>query len=209
MYAAAATRYGYVSLIWNCFNKRTVHFRHVFSYVFINSDLFHNHSLLTVLFHRSFEAVCIPLSPRALWWTGLSCSRLSVLCAVLWKLPRLVSIFMCHFSTWKQPLPWPLLPRRHNVRNDWIYDCLFFWLCIFLSYIFNYYVSPFNLSSAPKPGPSFQSPVMSAPLPVNVYVQGSPIYTSNDQYFTIPQVSCVYVLFNTACFEIMHLLPRL
>lgn len=80
------------------------------------------------------------------------------------------------------------------------YTVCFFWIAYFLSYIFNYYVSPFNLSSAPKPGPSFQSPVMSAPLPVNVYIQGSPIYTSNDQYFTIPRVSCVYVLCNTACF---------
>ncbi|XP_059193375.1 tectonic-2 [Centropristis striata] len=39
----------------------------------------------------------------------------------------------------------------------------------------------------PKPGPSFQSPVLSAPVPVNVYIQGSPIFTLNDQYFTIPQ----------------------
>ncbi|XP_038560425.1 tectonic-2 isoform X1 [Micropterus salmoides] len=39
----------------------------------------------------------------------------------------------------------------------------------------------------PKPGPSFQQPVLSAPVPVNVYIQGSPIFTLNDQYFTIPQ----------------------
>ncbi|XP_044052251.1 tectonic-2 isoform X2 [Siniperca chuatsi] len=38
-----------------------------------------------------------------------------------------------------------------------------------------------------KPGPSFQRPVLSAPVPVNVYIQGSPIFTLNDQYFTIPQ----------------------
>ncbi|KAF3695799.1 Tectonic-2 Precursor [Channa argus] len=44
---------------------------------------------------------------------------------------------------------------------------------------------------ASKPGPSFQRPVLSAPVPVNAYVQGSPILTINDQYFTIPQVSCV------------------
>uniref|UniRef100_A0A3Q0RXH3 Tectonic family member 2 n=1 Tax=Amphilophus citrinellus TaxID=61819 RepID=A0A3Q0RXH3_AMPCI len=41
--------------------------------------------------------------------------------------------------------------------------------------------------TAPKPGPSFQSPVMSAPVPVNVYIQGGPIFTLSDQYFTIPQ----------------------
>ncbi|XP_029018095.1 tectonic-2 [Betta splendens] len=38
-----------------------------------------------------------------------------------------------------------------------------------------------------KPGPSFQRPVLSAPAPVNVYIQGSPILTLNNQYFTIPQ----------------------
>lgn len=51
-------------------------------------------------------------------------------------------------------------------------------------------VSP--LSSKPKPRPSFQSPPLTAPVPLNVYIQGSPIHTSNDQYFTIPQVSFVY-----------------
>ncbi|XP_069034181.1 tectonic-2 [Embiotoca jacksoni] len=40
---------------------------------------------------------------------------------------------------------------------------------------------------APKPGPSFQRPVLSAPAPVNVYIQGSPIFTLNNRYFTIPQ----------------------
>ncbi|XP_054467434.1 tectonic-2 [Anoplopoma fimbria] len=38
-----------------------------------------------------------------------------------------------------------------------------------------------------KPGSSFQSPVLSAPLPVSAYIQGSPIFSLNDQYFTIPQ----------------------
>ncbi|XP_070690149.1 tectonic-2 [Pempheris klunzingeri] len=38
-----------------------------------------------------------------------------------------------------------------------------------------------------KPGPSFQMPILSTPVPVNVYNQGSPIFTLNDQYFTIPQ----------------------
>ncbi|XP_056276066.1 tectonic-2 isoform X1 [Pseudoliparis swirei] len=38
-----------------------------------------------------------------------------------------------------------------------------------------------------KPGPSFQSPVLSAPLPVSAYIQGSPILSLSDQYFTIPQ----------------------
>ncbi|XP_042344716.1 tectonic-2 [Plectropomus leopardus] len=38
-----------------------------------------------------------------------------------------------------------------------------------------------------QPGPSFQGPHLSAPVPANVYIQGSPIFTINDQYFTIPQ----------------------
>uniref|UniRef100_A0A3Q3X4T2 Uncharacterized protein n=1 Tax=Mola mola TaxID=94237 RepID=A0A3Q3X4T2_MOLML len=42
-------------------------------------------------------------------------------------------------------------------------------------------------TTTPTPGPSFQTPALSAPAPVNEYVQGSPVYTSNDQYFTIPQ----------------------
>ncbi|KAM8760492.1 tectonic-2 isoform 1-T1 [Acanthopagrus schlegelii] len=40
---------------------------------------------------------------------------------------------------------------------------------------------------ATKRGPSFQRPILSAPLPDNVYLQGSPIFTVNDRYFTIPQ----------------------
>ncbi|XP_037339060.1 tectonic-2 [Pungitius pungitius] len=38
-----------------------------------------------------------------------------------------------------------------------------------------------------EPGPSFQSPVWSAPLPVRAYIQGSAILSLNDQHFTIPQ----------------------
>ncbi|XP_026178552.1 tectonic-2 isoform X2 [Mastacembelus armatus] len=38
-----------------------------------------------------------------------------------------------------------------------------------------------------KPGPSFQTPPLSAPVSPNVYIQGSPIFTLNDKYLTIPQ----------------------
>uniref|UniRef100_A0A8C9X129 Tectonic family member 2 n=1 Tax=Sander lucioperca TaxID=283035 RepID=A0A8C9X129_SANLU len=38
-----------------------------------------------------------------------------------------------------------------------------------------------------KPGPSFQRPVLSAPVPGSAYIQGSPIFLMNDQYFTVPQ----------------------
>ncbi|CAK6966535.1 tectonic-2 isoform X1 [Scomber scombrus] len=48
----------------------------------------------------------------------------------------------------------------------------------------------------PKPGPSFQSPVLSSSSPINVYRQGSPIFTLNDQYFTIPQRALGHCLKN-------------
>uniref|UniRef100_UPI0037E936C1 tectonic-2 n=1 Tax=Semicossyphus pulcher TaxID=241346 RepID=UPI0037E936C1 len=41
---------------------------------------------------------------------------------------------------------------------------------------------------ASKPGPSFQTLASSAPVPVNIYIQGSPIFTANNQYFTVPQM---------------------
>lgn len=40
---------------------------------------------------------------------------------------------------------------------------------------------------APDPGMSFETPVLSAPIILNGYVEGSPILTINDQYFLIPQ----------------------
>uniref|UniRef100_A0A3P9QE75 Tectonic family member 2 n=1 Tax=Poecilia reticulata TaxID=8081 RepID=A0A3P9QE75_POERE len=48
---------------------------------------------------------------------------------------------------------------------------------------------------APRPGPSFQEPVVSAPMPFTPYIQGSPVVTSDDKYFTIPQVGCISVTF--------------
>lgn len=43
----------------------------------------------------------------------------------------------------------------------------------------------------PKPSPSFQSPMLSAPLPINNYRQGDPMFTTSNQYFTIPQNSLI------------------
>ncbi|KAM9391680.1 tectonic-2 isoform 2-T2 [Pholidichthys leucotaenia] len=40
---------------------------------------------------------------------------------------------------------------------------------------------------ASKLGPSFQRHMLTAPVPVEGYIQGSPIFMLNDQYFTIPQ----------------------
>ncbi|XP_060763396.1 tectonic-2 [Neoarius graeffei] len=41
----------------------------------------------------------------------------------------------------------------------------------------------------PKPAPSFQTQQMAAPVPPTSYRQGAPIFTTDYQYFTIPQVS--------------------
>ncbi|XP_047237694.1 tectonic-2 isoform X1 [Girardinichthys multiradiatus] len=41
---------------------------------------------------------------------------------------------------------------------------------------------------APRPGPSFRMPLLSAPVPPRIYIQGSPVVTSDDKYFTIPQM---------------------
>ncbi|KAJ8378238.1 hypothetical protein AAFF_G00244420 [Aldrovandia affinis] len=43
----------------------------------------------------------------------------------------------------------------------------------------------------PKRSASFQAPVPTAPLPTADYRQGDPIFTDNDQYFTVPQRSLV------------------
>lgn len=98
-----------------CFDWRTVNFlKYVLPNMLINPFL---SFIRTGLLHWRFTAVLVTLPSRALWWADLFWSRLSVLCAVLWQLSRLVSIFMCSFSTWKQSLPWALSPGRHNVRN--------------------------------------------------------------------------------------------
>ncbi|XP_026786913.3 tectonic-2 isoform X1 [Pangasianodon hypophthalmus] len=41
----------------------------------------------------------------------------------------------------------------------------------------------------PKPAPSFQAQQVAAPVPPTNYRQGAPIFTTDNQYFTIPQVS--------------------
>lgn len=58
-----------------------------------------------------------------------------------------------------------------------------------------------NSSSTPKPAPSFQTQQMAAPVPPTSYRQGAPIFTTDYQYFTIPQViqtEYSYMLF-TCC----------
>ncbi|KAK3514445.1 hypothetical protein QTP70_018257 [Hemibagrus guttatus] len=41
----------------------------------------------------------------------------------------------------------------------------------------------------PKPAPSFQAQQLAAPVPPATYRQGAPIFTTDNEYFTIPQVS--------------------
>ncbi|KAG9354934.1 hypothetical protein JZ751_001647 [Albula glossodonta] len=47
------------------------------------------------------------------------------------------------------------------------------------------------VTRTPKRSASFQSPELTAPLPINDYRQGDPVFTASDQYFTIPQRSLV------------------
>ncbi|KAM4745463.1 tectonic-2 isoform 2-T2 [Anableps anableps] len=74
-----------------------------------------------------------------------------------------------------------------SVENspDW-----FPFLCVSSSPENNPYLGLFYQGDtiAPRPGPSFQMPVLSAPVPVSLYIQGSPIVTSDHKYFTIPQM---------------------
>uniref|UniRef100_A0A3Q1EPH6 Tectonic family member 2 n=1 Tax=Acanthochromis polyacanthus TaxID=80966 RepID=A0A3Q1EPH6_9TELE len=70
---------------------------------------------------------------------------------------------------------------------------------------------------ASDPGPSFQMPVLSAPVPVNGYIQGSPIFTLSEEYFTIPQKAlgrCVNNApvaflknFKVECVSLLHSCP--
>lgn len=106
MCAAAVTRY---------LNK-PCYVRCIFTFTLLHMTIYLTSSRpLTGLLYGGIEAVCVPMSPRAFWGTGLSCCWLSMHHAV-GKLPRLVSIFMCHLSAWKQPISWVLLSRGHNVR---------------------------------------------------------------------------------------------
>lgn len=78
-----------------------------------------------------------------------------------------------------------------NISIYTLFVCLqFIYQCLCYN---NICLLHFNMSRIPKPSPSFQRPVASAPVPADVYIQGSPILTTNDQYFTIPQVSNLYV----------------
>ncbi len=65
------------------------------------------------------------------------------------------------------------------------------WFSPFPPYLFASLFSTFAcFHSSPKPSPSFQALQMTAPVPPINYRQGDPIFTKDDQYFTIPQVSC-------------------
>ncbi|XP_068166589.1 tectonic-2 [Antennarius striatus] len=69
----------------------------------------------------------------------------------------------------------------------------------------------------PASSPSFQSSVLSAPVPVSIYTEGSPIFRMDDQYFTIPQKAlgrCVNSApiaflknFRVSCVTLLHSCP--
>ncbi|XP_032435650.1 tectonic-2 [Xiphophorus hellerii] len=75
----------------------------------------------------------------------------------------------------------------HSAENspDW-----FEFLCVTSPPENNPYLGLFYQGDtiAPRPGPSFQEPVRSAPMPFTPYIQGSPVVTSDDKYFAIPQM---------------------
>ncbi|XP_023269272.1 tectonic-2 [Seriola lalandi dorsalis] len=74
--------------------------------------------------------------------------------------------------------------QSSEISPDW-----FPFLCVSSSPENNPYLGLFYHGDTitPKPGPNFQSPMLSAPVPENLYIEGSPILTLNNQYFTIPQ----------------------
>nr|XP_057927074.1 tectonic-2 isoform X2 [Doryrhamphus excisus] len=47
-----------------------------------------------------------------------------------------------------------------------------------------------------KPRTSFKKPSLSAPIQVDIYRQGSPIFTLNNQLFTIPQMALGHCIYN-------------
>uniref|UniRef100_A0A3B5MH77 Tectonic family member 2 n=1 Tax=Xiphophorus couchianus TaxID=32473 RepID=A0A3B5MH77_9TELE len=72
----------------------------------------------------------------------------------------------------------------HSAENspDW-----FEFLCVTSPPENNPYLGLFYQGDT-TPGPSFQEPVRSAPMPFTPYIQGSPVVTSDDKYFAIPQM---------------------
>ncbi|XP_024909465.1 tectonic-2 isoform X2 [Cynoglossus semilaevis] len=68
-----------------------------------------------------------------------------------------------------------------------------------------------------KPGPSFHKPMLSAPVPVDVYIEGSPVITNSYEFFTIPQKlfgQCINNApvgflknFETTCVSLLHACP--
>ncbi|XP_010894708.2 tectonic-2 isoform X1 [Esox lucius] len=87
------------------------------------------------------------------------------------------------------PVP-DYLCRAQSVENapDW-----FPFLCVISPPDNNPFLGLFYEGDTitPVPRPSFQTPVLSAALPKDNYRQGDPIFTTSDQYITIPQKSLV------------------
>lgn len=162
--------------------------------VLINNDLFVFHFNRTVPL-KIWSCLSLTVSQDLLVDRSLQLQTISALCRPL-KTPQIGFHFYVSLLHLKTTLTLGSSTRETQCEIDWIYVLKKNHVILFLYNIFIIYLLPFNLSSTPKPGPSFQRPVLSAPAPVNAYSQGNPIYTLNDQYFTIPQVSHVYDVYN-------------
>lgn len=171
MYAAAVTR-------WE------VQFRKIyFNCALINKDFFVILLIRTVP-RRSWSYLCPSVSQDPLEDTSLLLQIISALFSLL-KTP-LTGFHFCVSVLLRKTTP--ILVSFTGVtqcENRFFLKYILWIAFVSCSNLF----SNSNLCSTANPGPSFQGPVLSAPIPVNVYTEGNPIFTLKNQYFTIPQVS--------------------
>uniref|UniRef100_A0A3Q2XUN8 Tectonic family member 2 n=1 Tax=Hippocampus comes TaxID=109280 RepID=A0A3Q2XUN8_HIPCM len=103
--------------------------------------------------------------------------------------PEELKLFQSHchpgpFGGQRPPVPDYHCSARRDNSPDW-----FPFLCVISPPENNPYLGLFyNGDKIPKPRPSFQIPVLSEPV-FNIYRQGNPIFTLDDQLFTIPQMA--------------------
>uniref|UniRef100_A0A3Q2XT64 Tectonic family member 2 n=1 Tax=Hippocampus comes TaxID=109280 RepID=A0A3Q2XT64_HIPCM len=107
--------------------------------------------------------------------------------------PEELKLFQSHchpgpFGGQRPPVPDYHCSARRDNSPDW-----FPFLCVISPPENNPYLGLFYNGDKiiPKPRPSFQIPVLSEPV-FNIYRQGNPIFTLDDQLFTIPQV-CLFL----------------
>uniref|UniRef100_A0A3Q3DBX9 Tectonic family member 2 n=1 Tax=Hippocampus comes TaxID=109280 RepID=A0A3Q3DBX9_HIPCM len=104
--------------------------------------------------------------------------------------PEELKLFQSHchpgpFGGQRPPVPDYHCSARRDNSPDW-----FPFLCVISPPENNPYLGLFYNGDKiiPKPRPSFQIPVLSEPV-FNIYRQGNPIFTLDDQLFTIPQMA--------------------